>query len=127
MLELCRFRYLKKRRKNSSSLPNLVQLLLDDSKANISNTNNTKDESGTQSWYKSTNESYFSSKEERYSYMDIEKLNLKREQSSYKKLAKLESEPREIIQNKKRTTKLQGNHRNELHTTLIRKKNRFEN
>lgn len=59
--------------------------------------------------------------------MDIEKLNLKREQSSYKKLAKLESEPREIIQNKKRTTKLQENHRNELHTTLIRKKNRFEN
>ena len=56
----------KKRRQDSSSLPNLVQPQLDDDKANTSDTSDTEGESETWFWHKSANESDSDSEEEGY-------------------------------------------------------------
>ena len=79
----------KKRRQDSSSLPNLVQPQLDDDKANTSDTSDTEGESETWFWHESANESDSDSEEEGYS--DVEEPNLERGQPSHEGSTKLES------------------------------------
>lgn len=130
----------KKQRQESRSFPNLVQPLLDDNKANKSNTTNLKGESKTWFWYDSTNESDSNSEEEGYSDVDMEKSNLegeqpshkkstkfKREQSSHERMVKLKSELKKIRWSKEGETKLQGGYRKGSCATLTRKKNQLKN
>ena len=112
----------KKRRQDSSSLPNLVQPLLDDNEADTSDTNDTEGESETWFWHESANESHSDSEEEGYSDVDVEESNLEGEQPSHEGLARLESEPREIRWNKEGGTKLRGGYGKGSRATLTRKK-----
>ena len=130
----------KKRRQDSSSVPNLVQPLPDDNEANTSDTTDTEGESETWFWHESANESDSDSGEEGYSDVDVEESNLEGEQPSHEKsarfkkkqpshegVARLESELREIRWSKKGETKLQGGYRKGSRATLTRKKNQLEN
>ena len=69
----------KKRRQDSSSVPNLVQPLPDDNEANTSDTTDTEGESETWFWHESANESDSDSGEEGYSDVDVEESNLEGE------------------------------------------------
>lgn len=115
----------KKRRQDSSSLPNLVQPHLDDDKANTSVTNDTEGESETWLWHESANESDSDSEEEGYS--DVEEPNLESGQPSHEGSTKLESRPKEIRWSKEGETKLRGGYGKGSRATLQDKKNQLEN
>lgn len=125
----------EKTRQDSSSLPNLVQPLLDDNEANTSDTTDTEGESETWFWHESANESDSDSEEEGYSDVDVEESNLEGEQPSHEKStrfereqpshegsARLESEPREVRWYKEGRTKLRGGYGKGSRATLTRKK-----
>ena len=122
MLELRRFKRLKKEDKTLAHFPTLVQPLLDDNEANTNGTNDTEGESETWFWHESANESHSNSEEEGYSDVDVEESNLEGEQPSHEGLARLESEPREIRWNKEGGTKLRGGYGKGSRATLTRKK-----
>lgn len=130
----------KKRRQDSSSLPNLVQPLSDDNEANTSDTTHIEGKTETWFWHESANESDSDSEEEGFSDVDVEESNLEREQPSQEKStrfereqpsheggARSESESREIRWNKEGGTKLRGGYGKGSHATLTRKKNQLEN
>ena len=65
----------KKEKQDFSSLCNLLDLLLDNNKVNISNIINTKGELKTWFWHESANKSDSDSEKEGYSNVNIKKSN----------------------------------------------------
>ena len=109
----------KKRRQDSSLIPNLVQPQLDDDKANTSDTSDTEGESKTMFWHKSANESDSDSEE---GYSNVEEPSLERGQPSHEGSTKLESRPKEIRWSKEGETKLRGGYGKGSRATLTRQK-----
>lgn len=107
----------KKRRQDSSSVPNLVQPNLEDNKANTSDTSDTSDtegESGTWFWHESADESESDS--------DEEEPNSEGGQPSYEGSAKLESQRKEIRWNREGETRLRGGYGKGSRATPTRQK-----